>query len=154
VRARLEALAKLAELRVVAPVGRIRWGANGLRRFGGSHPKQRMDHDLRVHYPRWLYLPNGGWLNGVLLFLQLIPGLFRFSATTAGISWMRTSAILKALPRLCWQRDLNRPFADARGNELEHAPGYGESCSVGRYAGAAWCWPFPPSCGISLSLWA
>lgn len=77
VRNRLVALAKLAPLRVVAPIGFIRWGASGRWRFGGSHPKQGDENTVPVCYPRWFCPPGASWLNGVLLFVQLFPLLAR-----------------------------------------------------------------------------
>jgi glycosyltransferase involved in cell wall biosynthesis len=77
VRHRLVALASLAPLRVVAPIGIIRWGASGRWRFGGPHPKQGAENTVPVYYPRWFYPPSASWLNGVLLFVQLLPLLAR-----------------------------------------------------------------------------
>lgn len=120
VRARLAALAQLTELRVIAPVGLIRWGANGL--LGGAHPKRRVDHGMQVLYPRWFYAPNDSWLNGILLFLQLLP---RFAALRRSFDWDLLDAhfghpagiAAALLAALC-----KRPFAvTLRGNELEHA---------------------------------
>lgn len=73
VRARLLALAERTDLGIVAPVGWIRWGASGVWRFFGSHPEIVEDGGVRVRHPRWLYPPSRGWINGPLLFLQLLP---------------------------------------------------------------------------------
>jgi len=120
VRARLVALAQLTELRVIAPVGLIRWGANGL--LGGSHPIRRDDHGMQVRYPRWLYVPHDSWVNGILLFLQLLP---RFAALRRSYDWDLLDAhfghpagVAAALLAAVFKR----PYAvTLRGNELEHA---------------------------------
>ncbi len=77
VRNRLVALARSAPLRIVAPIGFIRWGASGRWRFGGLHPKQGIEKTTPVYYARWFYPPSASWVNGVLLFLQLLPLLVR-----------------------------------------------------------------------------
>lgn len=119
---RLKALARVSDLRVVAPVGFIRWGAPRRWRRGVRHAARRPDQALEVVYPRWLYLPNDGWLNAVLLFAQLLPRL----------AWLRRKRdwdLLDAhfghpagIAAALLAAALHCPFiVTLRGNELDHA---------------------------------
>ena len=75
VRARLAALARRIDVRVLAPVGVVRWGAGKGKRTGA--PKRGQEGGLAVTYARWFYPPNAGWQNGILLFLQMLPAALR-----------------------------------------------------------------------------
>jgi teichuronic acid biosynthesis glycosyltransferase TuaC len=77
VRHRLEHLAALAEIRVVAPVPWIDYG-HAQRRFPKTRGAEvRREGELEVQHPRWLYPPAFGAMNGALLSLQLMPTIAR-----------------------------------------------------------------------------
>lgn len=77
VRARLMALAEHVDLRVLAPVGIVQWGARGAIRWGGKNPRRRIDAGVAVLHPRWACLPAVTAFDGLLLFVQLLPLLAR-----------------------------------------------------------------------------
>jgi glycosyltransferase involved in cell wall biosynthesis len=62
VRARLQALAELADVTVVSPAPIVDYG-NPKRRFTdlSTVPLSRLDGAIRVLHPRWLYPPLPGW---------------------------------------------------------------------------------------------
>jgi glycosyltransferase involved in cell wall biosynthesis len=122
VRSRLQALAGHAQVRVVAPVGLIQWGAGGARCFGAANPSRRIDGGIVVHHPRWLYPPNAGWLNGPLLFLQLLPLLARlrqhFRWEIIDAHYGHPEGVAAAL---CATAFRCRLVVTVRGSELAHA---------------------------------
>jgi teichuronic acid biosynthesis glycosyltransferase TuaC len=73
VRNRLQHLAKLFPVQVVAPIALIDYAAREFRRSG--IPAGRRDHLLYVHHPRWLYLPFEGYSDAFLLAARLLPFL-------------------------------------------------------------------------------
>ena len=120
VRSRLTALAKLAEVRVIAPVplldysnprGKLwRKPVAGLR----SH-----DQGIEVYHPRWLFPPNGMPVNVAFQFARLLPFVqrirreFDFDLIDAHFCYPEgvTAALLSAV--------YHRPFAvTLRGSEL------------------------------------
>ncbi|HUI78290.1 MAG TPA: glycosyltransferase [Bryobacteraceae bacterium] len=84
VRARLQALAELADLTVIAPVALLDY-ANPEGRLLASFtiPKSRSDHGTRVFHVRWLYPPFGGWLNVFFLYLRLLWPVARLRSSRA-----------------------------------------------------------------------
>jgi len=120
VRARLERMAELADIVVVAPVARFDYSqAPGGE---GAIPRRRQEGRLKVMHPRWLYPPLAGAWNGVFLFLAL-AGLacrlrrrFRFEVIDAHFGHPEgvAGALLGAL--------LSCPVViTLRGNETMHA---------------------------------
>lgn len=64
VRARLQALAALADVVVVSPVAVVQYGNPNRRLTDLSRiPKSLADAALRVEHPRWFYPPLIGWAN-------------------------------------------------------------------------------------------
>ncbi len=64
IRRRLQEVAKLAEVRVVAPLPFLDYG-NPEGRWLDMHgvERERQDGQVRVYHPRWFYPPLGGWTN-------------------------------------------------------------------------------------------
>ena len=80
VRRRLQHLAELTEVRVIAPFAVVHYGSqSGSRvRIGeGRCPARRQDGVLPVLHPRWFYPPMSGSLTAWWLFLRLAPMLPR-----------------------------------------------------------------------------
>src|SRR5258708_32674524 len=75
VRYRLEHLAKLLSVQVVAPIALFDYAERRFRRPG--IPMVRQSGLLRVHYPRWAYLPWGGYTSAFFLAARLMPFLRR-----------------------------------------------------------------------------
>jgi teichuronic acid biosynthesis glycosyltransferase TuaC len=122
VRARLQQMAAGAELRVVAPVPVIDYGA-GWRWIGSRKlPDKRFEGDLLVYHPPWLYAPGGPFFNALLMSVQLagpvsrIRSEFPFELIDAHFGYPEgvAAAILA--------RRLGVPYAiTLRGNETMHA---------------------------------
>ena len=80
VQRRLRSLAKLAELRVIAPCAVVRYGnPKGARVQLGKdrHPVDRLDSGLPVRHTWWFYPPLSGSLAPFWLTLQLVYPLWR-----------------------------------------------------------------------------
>ncbi len=78
VRARLQAMAEHAQLRVIAPVALFDYANPDKRVFASwQMPRKRMDGSIEVFHPRWLYPPRGGWLNPNFLFARLLAAISR-----------------------------------------------------------------------------
>lgn len=78
VRARLERIAALARVTVVAPV--LWFDYRKLAHPGGTKaaiPAGGCDGLLEVVHPRWIYVPGAGVLTAMLLFVQLLGPLYR-----------------------------------------------------------------------------
>jgi glycosyltransferase involved in cell wall biosynthesis len=124
VRQRLQHVAKLLEVQVVAPIGVLDYAARGFRKRG--IPLGQQDERLYVHYPRWLYLPFGGYHGSFILAARLLPFLRRLRreypfdvidahfAFPAGIAAAALGTALRC------------PFTiTLRGNETMHAQSSG-----------------------------
>lgn len=124
VRHRLQHLAKLHSVQVIAPIALVDYAQRRFRSAG--IPAMRQEGTLRVYYPRWVYLPWGGYTNAFFLAARLIPFLrqlrreYQFNvidahfAHPAGISAALIGAALKC------------PFTiTLRGNETMHAQSAG-----------------------------
>lgn len=74
VRARLQHMSALAEIKVLAPIAAIDYAGVTTRRFGRrAIPRRRTEGAVEVLHPTWLYPPGGGCLNALLLCLRLLP---------------------------------------------------------------------------------
>ena len=73
VKSRLQHVSDLLPVKVVSPVPVIDYGAGGQRPT--SIPHRRQDGNVEVFYPRWLYPPQGGFLNSWFLAARLLPFL-------------------------------------------------------------------------------
>lgn len=72
VRARLQGMAREADVTVLAPVALLDYAnpeGNLLASF--SIPLSRTDEKTRVWHMKWLYPPLGGWVNAIFLYLRL-----------------------------------------------------------------------------------
>lgn len=78
VRARLQHMARAAEIRVIAPIPLIDYASmlRG-RRPCAPIPRRRRDQALDVLHPRWVYPPLGTFLNAFCLFLCLVRPISR-----------------------------------------------------------------------------
>jgi teichuronic acid biosynthesis glycosyltransferase TuaC len=126
VRYRLQHLAKLINVQVVAPIALTDYAGRGFRKPG--IPAVRQDGALRIHYPRWVYLPWGGYTSAFFLAARLMPflrGLRReYSFDVIDSHFAHPAGISAALIGAAF----GRPFTiTLRGNEIMHAksPGTG-----------------------------
>lgn len=122
IRARLKAMADLAEVKVIAPVAYLEYGNPARRSLGiGQVPAQRMDGHLEVLHPRWQYLPNAGPVTACLLAMQLLYCFarlrrrFRYEVIDAHFGFPEgiAAALLATV--------FDKPYViTLRGNETEH----------------------------------
>ena len=130
VRHRLQALAGLMSVRVVAPVPCFDYAA---RRFAApAGPKVREDGALRVYHPRWFYPPGAGSTSALFLAARLLPffaglrGAYPFDVVDAHFA--HPSGVAAAL----LAGALHRPFTiTLRGDETMHAQSPGKRRSIG-----------------------
>jgi teichuronic acid biosynthesis glycosyltransferase TuaC len=66
VRSRLQHLAALADLELVAPIRMMDSASNA------GVPAERQDENLLVLHPRWVYIPGAGLFGAMLLFLSVL----------------------------------------------------------------------------------
>jgi teichuronic acid biosynthesis glycosyltransferase TuaC len=120
IRNRLRSVAKSLDVQVVAPVALIDYANRALMKPG--IPACREDGPLRVHHPRWLYVPGGGCASPLCLTARLIPflarlrGQYKFDVIDSHFAYPDgiTAAMLAPVFR--------RPFTvTLRGNETMHA---------------------------------
>lgn len=120
---RMRRVAERIPVTVLAPIPVIEYG-NPKRILAplGRIPHRVQDGGLDIRYPRWFYPPLGGWLNGILLGLQMLPRAWHLARTAKfdlidahfahpeGVAAALLGAVLK------------RPFVvTLRGNETDHA---------------------------------
>jgi glycosyltransferase involved in cell wall biosynthesis len=123
VRSRLEQVAKLADVKVIAPVAVLDYSRTKDRWIGSRGiPKSAPDQRPEVIYPRWLYPPYGGAANSVLLFLQLLGGIRKLRRTfpfeVIDAHFAHPDGTAAALLAAC----IGCPFTiTLRGNETMHA---------------------------------
>ena len=122
VRARLQHLAELVDIRVIAPVPMLDY-ARGLSPTNGRRRIQSLpiDRSLEVLHPRWLYPPGGSFLNPVFLFLRLLRPVSRLRASfpfdLIDSHFAYPDGIAAALLSVA----VGRPFmVTLRGSELLH----------------------------------
>jgi glycosyltransferase involved in cell wall biosynthesis len=123
VRARLQKLAVLADVAVVAPVAPIEYGSPNQRWFDLSRtPLRRMDDALRVEHPRWFYPPLFGWSHSWWLArcaqgsFGRLQQEFPFQVIDAHFGHPEASAAFRLA------RKFGVPFTvTLRGNETFHA---------------------------------
>jgi teichuronic acid biosynthesis glycosyltransferase TuaC len=124
VRHRLKHLATILSVRVVAPIALVDYAECRFRRRG--IPFERQDGAVRIHHPRWLYLPWGGCTNGFCLAARLMPLLARlrreYPFDVIDAHFAHPAGITAALLGSAFQR----PFTvTLRGNEPMHAQSRG-----------------------------
>jgi len=120
VRARLQRVAESLRIKVIAPVPRFDYAK--LHQARVAAPSSRMDGEIEVFHPEWLYPPGGHAANAVLLFLQLLPLVrrirkeFRFDLIDAHF------AFPDGIAACLLARHFRVPFTvTLRGNETMHA---------------------------------
>lgn len=119
---RLQALARLADVRVMAPVPWVEPG-NPEHRFPGFAPLRREEPGgLEVLRPRWLYLPGLHWLTAGALAARCTPAALRlarrFPFDVIDAHFGYPAGVAAALVA----RAAGRPFTvTLRGNETMHA---------------------------------
>ncbi|HTS61387.1 MAG TPA: glycosyltransferase [Candidatus Acidoferrales bacterium] len=122
VRARLQGIAALADLRVIAPVAMFDYAnPEGRLLAGFAVPKSRSDDGIRIFHARWLYPPFGGWLNAFFLYLRLLWPVVRLRRSHAveliDAHFTHPEGIAAAL----LARTLGIPFMiTMRGSELRY----------------------------------
>lgn len=122
VRARLQHLAEMADVRVVSPVAAVYYGMAGKRLLGLKGIAGPVgDGKLMVEYPRWVYPPGIGWAHGWWLrrfshaAVERVRREFRFDVIDAHFGHPEASA--------AWAlaRRFGVPFTvTLRGNETAH----------------------------------
>jgi len=124
VRSRLMHMARIADVKVVAPLAVIDYAAiwSGTRRRIRAIPEQRWDEGLEIFHPRWLYPPGAGGLLMLFLLVSLLPRMsklrrrYRFQLIDAhfGHPAGAAAALLSSAFRC--------PFmVTLRGDEVRHA---------------------------------
>lgn len=122
---RLQQLAKLCPVQVVAPVALIDYATREFRKRG--IPAGRQDQNIYVHYPVWFYLPFGGFTTAFFLAARLLPFLrhvrrhYPFDVIDSHFGYPDgvAAAVLGAA--------LKCPFTmTLRGNETMHAQSSGK----------------------------
>lgn len=122
VRARLQALAGVAQLKVVSPVAVLDYANPDRQWYGPSGiPHRRQDDGAEVLYPRWLYPPRGGFINGFCLAIRLLWPLSRLRRTfdfdLIDAHFAHPDGVAAALLGAV----LGKPFVvTMRGSELRH----------------------------------
>ena len=126
VRHRLQHVAKVHDVEVVAPIAVIDYAERRFRRPG--IPVSRQDGPLHIHHPRWVYLPWGGYTSAFCLAARLMPflhGLRReYSFDVIDSHFAYPEGIAAALLGSAFRC----PFTiTLRGNEVMHvqSPGKG-----------------------------
>jgi glycosyltransferase involved in cell wall biosynthesis len=125
VRHRLQHVAKLLSVQVVAPIALLDYAGRRFRKAG--IPLERQDGALRIYHPRWLYPPWSGYTSAFLLAARLMPffrGLHReypFDVIDSHFAYPDgiTAALLGAALRCPFTMTL-------RGNEIMHAQSRGK----------------------------
>jgi teichuronic acid biosynthesis glycosyltransferase TuaC len=118
--ARLQRMAKLAQLKVIAPIARFDYA-----KFGKTRPEiplRTWNRGVEVLHPAWIYPPGGYALNASLLYLRLLPLVrriereFRFQMIDAHF------AFPDGIAACALAGSLDVPFTvTLRGNETMHA---------------------------------
>ena len=120
VRHRLQHLAKLLSVQVVAPIALVDYAERRFRRPG--IPLTRQDGLLRIHHPRWLYLPWGGFTSAFFLAGRLTPFLRRLSHEYPFDVIDSHFAYPNGIAAALLGAAFDRPFIiTMRGNETMHA---------------------------------
>ncbi len=123
VRARLQHLAALASVRVIAPVPLIDWGNPKGRLWQSfSIPRRRQDGPIEALHPKWAYPPGGTPVNVACLFVRLI-GLVRRFCRHPGVDVIDSHFLYPDGVAAVWlAQAVGRPcVVTLRGNELANA---------------------------------
>lgn len=119
---RLQALARLLSVRVLAPVPLLEWRQGRPKLASSGVPRRLQRGALRIEHPRWLYLPGWGATHAWCLAASVAPVLRRiereepFHLIDAHFGYPEGAAAYRLAQRL------GKPFAiTLRGNEPAHA---------------------------------
>ncbi len=122
VRARLQALAEMVNLKILSPVAILDYANPGNRWLGsGGVPRHATDGAAEVLYPRWIYPPHGGFVNAFCLFFRILRPLFRLHREGGfdllDAHFVHPDGVAAALAAWVFRK----PFVvTARGSELLH----------------------------------
>lgn len=120
VRSRLQHMAPLADITVMAPVALLDYSRMGHGSTRTRVPHLRQDEALEVRHPRWLYPPMGGVLNAFALFARLVWPVWRLRRQFDVID--AHFAHPEGIAAVLLSRLVKRPFTvTLRGNETMHA---------------------------------
>jgi glycosyltransferase involved in cell wall biosynthesis len=122
VRARLMAMAELAEVKVVAPVAYLEFGNPARHGLGiGKVPLRQTEGNLEVWHPRWQYLPDAGPVTAFLMALQM---LYRFARLRRSFHYDVIDAHFafpEGIAAALLARVFRCPYSiTLRGNETDH----------------------------------
>ncbi len=123
VRARLQRLAELADVRVMAPVPLIDWGNPKGRLWQSfSIPGRRRDGPIEVLHPKWAYPPGGTPVNVACLFARLVAPVRRL-CRRPGVDVIDSHFLYPDGVAAVWlARAVRRPcVVTLRGNEMANA---------------------------------
>jgi glycosyltransferase involved in cell wall biosynthesis/predicted glycoside hydrolase/deacetylase ChbG (UPF0249 family) len=120
--ARLQALSAQSFLKVLSPIALLDYAnPHGTLLHRGKVPARRMDGQIEVIHPGWIYPPRGGFLNAWCLFLALLwpvyrlRGTFRFDLLDAHFG--HPDGVAAALLSVVFRKPL---VVTLRGSELLH----------------------------------
>ena len=122
VRARLQALAEMVNLRILSPVALLDYANPGNRWLGSRGcPRHATDGAATVFYPGWIYPPHGGFVNAFCLFLRLLRPLYGLNREGGfdllDAHFVHPDGVAAALAAWLFRK----PFiVTARGSELRH----------------------------------
>jgi glycosyltransferase involved in cell wall biosynthesis len=115
---RLQRMGELERVTVLAPV--TLWDYRRLSCAAQTVCSHRREGALDVYHPRWVHIPGGGALNGFLLFLQLLPSVWRIGRRNFAVidaHFGHPEAFAAALLSIACRR----PFVvTLRGSEVIH----------------------------------
>ena len=122
VRARLQALANIVNLKILSPVALLDYANPGNRWLGSQRvPRQATDGAAVVFYPRWIYPPHGGFVNAFCLFFRLLRPLYRLNREGGfdllDAHFVHPDGVAAALAAWVFRK---RFVVTARGSELRH----------------------------------
>ncbi len=124
VRARLQEMAKLSDVRVVAPLALLNYSRIDKTRLPATGKARGWapDGGLQVLYPRWLYPPLGGVINAYFLYFQILS-VFQGMAREGGLDIIDAQiGYPDGIAAAMIAGKLKRPFTvTLRGSEVDHA---------------------------------
>jgi teichuronic acid biosynthesis glycosyltransferase TuaC len=122
VRARLQALAEIVNLKILSPIPLLDYANPGNHWFSSRGiPRQATDGPATVLYPRWIYPPQGGFVNAFCLFFRLLLPLYRLNRKgeldLLDAHFVHPDGVAAALAAGVFRK---RFVVTARGSELRH----------------------------------
>lgn len=123
VRTRLQHLARTEDIKLLVPAAAVDYGNPHRRLFENWHlPTSYKDERVEVLRRLWFYPPGGGFINGILLFAQMLPVVCRlrrrFPFEVIAADFAQPEGVAAAM----LSRVFGCPFTiTIRGNELLNA---------------------------------